>query len=404
MAAMTKAYDFIVIGGGILGMSTAWHLQKKYPGSSVIVLEKEASAGRHQTGRNSGVIHAGVYYKPGSLKARFCRLGNAATKEFCAEHDIEFDECGKLIVATDDLELERMQALIGRCGENGIEIEVVDATQLRQREPNITGVGGIFVPSTGIVDFGRISTRMGELVEAANGDVRFNTEVTAIDESRDAVSVSTTSGEYAGRYLIACGGLHSDRLTVMMGLKPDFRIIPFRGEYYLLHERLNRIVNHLIYPVPNPRLPFLGVHLTRMIDGTVTIGPNAVLAFGREAYRKTDFSFGDFFEMLAYPGMRRMVRKHWRASINELKNSISKSGYLNLVRKYCPSLELEDLKYFRPGIRAQAVARSGDVIDDFVFMSTRRGLAVCNAPSPAATSAIPIGSHIVEKVAELVVD
>lgn len=399
---MSKNFDFIVIGGGIIGMSTAWQLQQRYPGKTVAVLEKESGPAQHQTGHNSGVIHAGVYYTPGSLKARFCREGNVATKAFCQEHNIPFDECGKLLVATNAKELERMQALIGRCQANGIEIEVLDEMQLKQREPNIAGVGAVFVPSTGIVSYTRITARMGELVQQAGGEVCFDTAVIAIAETAQGVKVTTSQGVFHGNYLVACAGLMSDRVVKMMGLQPEFKIIPFRGEYFLLGEEHNRIVNHLIYPIPDPDLPFLGVHLTRMIDGTVTVGPNAVLAFKREGYRKTDISLRDSFEMLTYPGMIRVLFKNFKASMVELKNSLCKRGYLKLVQKYCPSLTLGDLNPYPSGIRAQAVSRDGEVVDDFLFMNTRRALAVCNAPSPAATSAIPIGAHIVSKVAELV--
>jgi len=397
-----EIYDFIVIGGGILGMSTAWQLQQKYPGRSVLVLEKESSAAQHQTGHNSGVIHAGVYYKPGSLKAKFCKDGNKATKAFCLENDIPFDQCGKLLVATDQAELERMQALITRCADNGIEIEVLDQQALKTKEPHIQGVGAIFVPSTGIVNYTQITQRMGDLVASAGGQIHFNTAVTGIEEFADRVTVYTEGKRFHSRYLVACAGLHSDRVVEMMGLEPDFRIIPFRGEYYQLSSKHNQIVNHLIYPIPNPDLPFLGVHLTRMIDGSVTVGPNAVLAFKREGYKKTDISLKDSFQMLTYPGMIKLLVKHFRASLSELKNSISKKGYLRLVQKYCPELTVNDLEAYPAGIRAQAVAKNGDVIDDFLFMNTSRSLAVCNAPSPAATSAIPIGKHIVEKVSLLV--
>lgn len=395
-------HDFIVIGGGILGMSTARTLQQQFPDQSVLVLEKEAGAAEHQTGRNSGVIHAGVYYTPGSMKARFCKEGNKETKEFCREHDIAFEQCGKLIVATDEPELKRMQALIERCIQNEIEHEVLDQSELAHREPNISGVGAILVPSTGIVDYKQITAKMGELIGIGGGEVRFGHRVTAINELADRVEVTTDRGSHAARYVVACGGLQSDRLVRMIGQEPDFKIIPFRGEYYLLGEQHNRIVNHLIYPVPDPSLPFLGVHLTRMINGTVTVGPNAVLAFKREGYRRTDFSLKDTVEMLGYSGMRRMLRRHFRASVNELRNSISKSGYLRLVRKYCPSLSLDDLKEYPAGIRAQAVSRDGKVVDDFLFMNSARTLIVCNAPSPAATSAIPIGRHIVDELTKVV--
>jgi len=399
-----EIYDFIIIGGGILGMSTAWQLQKRYPNKTVLVLEKETSAARHQTGRNSGVIHAGVYYKPGSLKARFCKEGNIATKAFCREHAIAFDECGKLLVATDEAELQRMQGLISRCAENEIEIEVLDQEMLKEREPNISGLGALFVPSTGIVNYRQIAECMGRLIEGLGGKIVFGTAVTGIEEFSDRVTVYTQGKRFHGRYLVACAGLQSDNIVNMMGLEPDFNIIPFRGEYFLLGSQHNNIVNHLIYPIPDPELPFLGVHLTRMIDGTVTVGPNAVLAFKREGYRKTDFSFKDSFHMLTYPGMIKLLCRHFKASMTELKNSLSKSGYLKLVQKYCSSIELNDLQEYPAGIRAQAVKKNGDIVDDFLFMNTSRALAVCNAPSPAATSAIPIGAHIVEKISELVTD
>ncbi|MGH1462151.1 MAG: L-2-hydroxyglutarate oxidase [Neptuniibacter sp.] len=397
-------YDFVVIGAGILGMSTAWQLQKKYPNKSVLVLEKESRAAQHQTGHNSGVIHAGVYYKPGSLKAAFCKKGNQETKAFCLEHDIPFDECGKLLVATNDKELERMSALEKRCADNGIDVEVLDQQQLKQREPNISGVGALFVPSTGIVDYTLITERMCELLKTSGGVIEFSTQVTGLEAFADRVTVFTDKGRFQARYVVACPGLHSDSMVKMMGLKPDFRIIPFRGEYFLLKEQHNQIVNHLIYPIPDPDLPFLGVHLTRMIDGTVTVGPNAVLAFKREGYKKSDFSVRDTLAMLFYPGMIQLVVKHFRATVNELKNSLSKPGYLKLVQKYCPGLKIEDLMDYPSGIRAQAVMRNGTVVDDFLFMNSSRCLAVCNAPSPAATSAIPIGAHIIQQLEELVLD
>jgi len=399
---MKKNYDFIVIGGGIIGMSTAWQLQIQYPGKSVLVIEKESGPAQHQTGHNSGVIHAGVYYTPGSLKAKFCKEGNIATKAFCNEHGIEYDECGKLLVATNAAEHRRMSALIERCFENGLEIEVLDQRQLAEREPNVTGVGAIFVPSTGIVSYTEITAKMAELVEEQGGHVMFSTAVIDIDELDQAVAVDTEHGTFFGDYLVACAGLMSDRVVRMMGVEPEFKIIPFRGEYFLLPPKHDQIVNHLIYPIPDPELPFLGVHLTRMIDGTVTVGPNAVLAFKREGYRKTDISLKDCWEMFTYPGMLKVLMNNFKASIVELKNSLRKKGYLKLVQKYCPTLQLDDLRSYPAGIRAQAVSKDGSLVDDFLFVTTKRCLAVCNAPSPAATSAIPIGKHIISKVDELV--
>jgi L-2-hydroxyglutarate oxidase len=394
-------YDFIVIGAGIIGMSTAWQLQLAFPGRSVLVLEKEASPACHQTGRNSGVIHAGVYYTPGSMKATFCREGNFATKAFCKEHGIKYDECGKLLVATTEPELQRMQGLVSRCADNRIAIEVLTDRELHLQEPNIAGLGAILVPSTGIVSYSAITVKMAELVQQGGGEVRLRTRVVGIEEQPDGIAVQTDNGRFAGRYLVACAGLMADRIATMMGVNPEFKIIPFRGDYFLLSPRHNRIVRHLIYPVPDPELPFLGVHLTRMIDGTVTVGPNAVLAFKREGYRKTDFSLRDSFEMLTYPGLIKVLCKHFKVSMLELKNSLYKKGYLALVQKYCPSLTMEDLHDYPAGIRAQAVTNDGVLVNDFLFVNTRRALAVCNAPSPAATSAIPIGKHIVAKVREL---
>ena len=391
-------HDFVLIGGGILGLATALELQRRFPGKRVLVLEKESAPARHQTGHNSGVIHAGVYYRPGSLKARFCKEGNRATKAFCREHNIPFDECGKLLVATNELELERMQALIQRCAENELPIEVLDGAELRAREPEITGVGGILVPSTGIVSYTRICEKMVELVNAAGGEVRFNMEVTRIEASAEAVLIETEAERFDAGYLIACAGLWSDRIVRMLGQKPDFRIVPFRGEYFLLPPEHNRIVNHLIYPVPDPDLPFLGVHLTRMIDGTVTLGPNAVLALKREGYRKLDISLTELTGMLSWPGLLKMLGRNIRPGMMELKNSLFRRGYLEQVRKYCPRLTLQDLRPYPAGVRAQAVARDGSLVDDFLFVQSGRALVVCNAPSPAATSAMPIAAHIVDQL------
>ncbi|HIJ88815.1 MAG TPA: L-2-hydroxyglutarate oxidase [Desulfuromonadales bacterium] len=395
-------YDFIVIGAGIIGVSTAWQLQRAFPGSSVLIVEKESRPACHQTGRNSGVIHAGVYYTPGSLKARFCKEGNIATKQFCSDHGIRFEQCGKLLVATNEQEQGRMAALVTRCAENEIPVEQLSARQLKECEPNISGVGALLVPSTGIVSYSEITQKMAELVAQGGGEVRYNCRVEAIQEQPDQITVATSSGSFSGRYLVACAGVMADRIVTMMGLAPEFKIIPFRGDYFLLAEKHNRIVNHLIYPIPDPELPFLGVHLTRMIDGTVTVGPNAVLAFKREGYGRFDFSLSDTVEMLTYPGLLKVLYKNFSVSLVELKNALYKGGYLELVRKYCPSLSVDDLRDFPAGIRAQAVSRDGTLVHDFLFVTGRRALAVCNAPSPAATSAIPIGGYIVEKVRKLV--
>jgi len=395
-------HDFIIVGGGILGMSTAMQLKQAYPERRMLLLEKEAGPAMHQTGHNSGVIHAGVYYTPGSHKARFCLEGNRATKAFCDAHGIPYDTCGKLLVATSELEMQRMQALWERTAANGLAREWLSAGELAEREPNITGVGGIFVPSSGIVDYAAVTRAMAAEFERLGGEIRYGCEVTGLEERRQEVVVKSSGGEFIGRYLVTCSGLMADRVIRLLGQDPGFTICPFRGEYYRLPDRHSAIVNHLIYPIPDPSMPFLGVHLTRMIDGSVTVGPNAVLAFKREGYRRRDVSLTDLARMATNPGILKVLGRNLRPGLSEMKNSLYRRGYLELVRKYCPSLTLEDLEPWPAGVRAQAVSRDGRLVDDFLFVSTRRTLNVGNAPSPAATSAIPIGAHIVEQVKALV--
>ncbi|APX93204.1 hydroxyglutarate oxidase [Halomonas sp. 1513] len=391
-------YDFIIIGGGILGLSTAMQLNRVYPGRRMLLLDKEEGPARHQSGHNSGVIHAGVYYAPGSLKARFCLAGNRATKAFCDEHGIAYDTCGKLLVATNALELERMQALWERTEANGLERHWLSADELHEREPNIVGEGAILVPSSGIVDYAEVARAMAAEFERQGGELQFATEVTGIEERPHEVVLKTRQGDFVSRYLVSCSGLMADRLVRMLGKNPGFTICPFRGEYYQLPATRNRIVKHLIYPIPDPSMPFLGVHLTRMIDGSVTVGPNAVLALKREGYRKSDVSLLDMARMFSNPGILKALGKNLRPGLVEMKNSLFRKGYLEEVRKYCPSLTLDDLGPYPSGVRAQAVSREGKLIDDFLFVNTRRTVNVCNAPSPAATSALPIGAHIVDKV------
>ena len=392
-------YDFAVIGGGIVGLSVAWQLQQKQPSGRVVVIEKEPAVARHQTGHNSGVIHAGIYYEPGSLKAELCRKGVAETLRFCSDNDIPHEQCGKLIVATNADEHERMLALHQRALQTGIEVELLDEAQLRAAEPNVAGVGAILSPTTGIVDYVAVSRAMARRLEELGGDIRTNTEVTAIEESAEAVTIHIGAGQrLEARRLVVCGGLMADRLAAMMQLDVDFRIVPYRGEYYRLPDDKNSIVRHLIYPVPEPGLPFLGVHLTRMIDGSVTVGPNAVQGWKREGYGRLNFSVRDTAEMLAFPGFWRVTAENLGVGITEFRNSVWKRGYLRQVQKYCPSVRLEDLRPHPAGIRAQAVRRDGTLVDDFLFAETPRSLHVCNAPSPAATSAIPIGEVICNKV------
>ena len=396
-------YDFVIIGGGIIGMSTAMQLIDVYPEARIVLLEKEPGPACHQTGHNSGVIHAGVYYTPGSLKAQFCLEGNRATKAFCEQNGIRYDNCGKMLVATSELEMTRMRALWERTAANGLEREWLNADALREREPNITGLGGIFVPSSGIVSYREVTAAMAKIFQAKGGEIAYNAEVCALKEHKTGVVVHTGQGqEYEAATLVSCSGLMADRLVKMLGIDPGFLICPFRGEYFRLAPKHNQIVNHLIYPIPDPAMPFLGVHLTRMIDGSVTVGPNAVLAFKREGYRKSDFSLSDTLEMFSASGIRRVLKNHLRSGLGEMRNSLCKSGYLRLVQKYCPSLTLSDLQPWPAGVRAQAVSPDGKLIDDFLFVTTPRSIHTCNAPSPAATSAIPIGAHIVSKVQTLI--
>jgi len=397
-------YDYIIIGGGIVGVSTAWQLQQRFPDKKILLLEKEADFSMHQTGHNSGVVHAGVYYAPGSLKAKFCKEGAAATADFCAQHKLPFDRCGKLLVATTAEELTRMQGLVERCRLNGITVATLTAAQLKKAEPNIVGLGALHVRDTAITDYRQITATMADCFVGLGGKTRLKHEVIALEETEKEVKVVARHGKerltLRGRYLIACCGLMADRTTRMLGIPIDFRIVPFRGEYYQLPEKHNTIVKHLIYPVPDPALPFLGVHLTRMIDGSVTVGPNAVLGWKREGYDTLNLSLRDSLETLSFTGFWRMLPAHLFTGLVETKNSLWKPGYLKLVQKYCPQLQLADLRPYPPGIRAQAVLADGSLVHDFLFATSPRSLHVCNAPSPAATSAIPIGGYICDQVLE----
>ncbi len=392
-------FDYVIIGGGIVGISTAWQLQRQSPDSKILLLEKESELAFHQTGHNSGVIHSGIYYEPGSLKADFCKAGLTATIDFCTTHDIPFEQCGKLLVATNELENSRLNALLQRARQNQIDVELLDADALRALEPNVTGIGALYVGSTGIVDYRRVSERMAQLFRDLGGEVRVGSKVVDLSEQNDSIEIETSAGEpIQARYLICCAGLMADRVARMLDIDIDFQIIPYRGEYYRLPTDKTGIVNHLIYPVPDPDLPFLGVHLTRMIDGSVTVGPNAVQGWKREGYGTTNINLKDVLSMISFPGFWKVAGRNLRTGIAETRDSLWKPGYLKRVQKYCPSIELNDLLPYPAGVRAQAVSSDGTLIHDFLFAETERSLHVCNAPSPAATAAIPIGQHIVEKI------
>lgn len=393
-------YDYCVIGGGIVGLATAMKILERRKGASLVLLEKEAALGQHQSGHNSGVIHAGIYYAPGSLKAKLCRRGAQLTKEFCRKHGVPFEVCGKLLVATNDIERVRLQALVERAAQNRINVEWLDSTELRRREPNVDGIAALFVEETGIVDYRAVCSAMADRVRGLGGTIQLGVEVAEIRESSTQVAVVAAGEEVRSRRLIACSGLQSDRIAKLAGLKIDHQIIPFRGEYYQLPLSKSDIVRHLIYPVPDPALPFLGVHLTKMIDGTTTVGPNAVLGFAREGYRKFSLNLRDVGEYVTFPGFWKTMHTNHRHGLTELRNSVFRTWYLAECRKYCPSLAYDDLLPYEAGIRAQAVLRNGNLVHDFLLVETDRMLHVCNAPSPAATSAIPIGEMIAAKIVD----
>jgi (S)-2-hydroxyglutarate dehydrogenase len=389
--------DYCVIGGGIVGLATAMELLRQRPGSSLVILEKESGLAQHQTGHNSGVIHAGIYYAPGSLKAELCRRGALATKSFCEEHGIAYEVCGKMLVATNSLEAERMDMLFERARKNNIDVERLDAEELKRREPNIVGVGALFVKSTGIVDYRLVAEAMGRVIRSSGGEIEFGIKVNCIEEKPNEVLIAAGERRWTAKRLVVCAGLNSDRLAKIAGCKIDHQIVPFRGEYYRLQASKSGIVRHLIYPIPDPDLPFLGIHLTRTIDGGVTVGPNAVLGFSREGYAKFSVNLKDVSEYCGFPGFWKTIAANLKSGLIEMRNSLSKRGYLKECQKYCPALTLEDLLAEKAGIRAQAVLRNGTLVHDFLFVETDRMLHVCNAPSPAATSAIPIGEMIANK-------
>ncbi|MEZ9469862.1 L-2-hydroxyglutarate oxidase [Vibrio lentus] len=399
---MNSTYDYIIVGGGIVGVSTAWQLQQAYPDKSILLVEKERGFAQHQTGHNSGVIHAGVYYAPGSLKADFCKRGVERTIAFCSQHDIPVENCGKLLVATNEQEVDRMNALYQRCHDNDIDVDLLDQAQLKLAEPNITGLGAIYVKTTSIVDYKKVTEVMAQEFVEAGGKLSLGTEVIMADELEDEVQLTCKmdgqTHQLNSRFLITCSGLMADRMTSMLGIETDFQIVPYRGEYYQLDAKHNQVVNHLIYPIPDPELPFLGVHLTRMIDGSITVGPNAVQGWKREGYGKLNFSFKDTWQMLSFVGFWKVTANNLKTGLVEFKNSWWKPGYLKLVNKYCPSITVSDFKPYPAGIRAQAVLKDGTLVHDFLFAESPRSLHVCNAPSPAATSAMPIGEYICTKV------
>jgi len=389
----------IILGGGIVGLSTAWRLAQRFPDTDLQLIEKESKLAFHQTGRNSGVLHSGIYYKPGSLKAINCRAGKKAMEAFCAEHNGKFETCGKVIVAVDEAEFPNLDKIYGRGQENGVKCEIIDKERLDELEPHTAGIKAIHVPEAGIVDFVGVCEKLGELLRDRGAQIQLSTRITGIRQSESEVQVQTTQGNFQGNLVVNCTGLHSDRVTKMSGTKPESKIVPFRGEYFELTAEAENLCRNLIYPVPDPKFPFLGVHFTRMVLGGVECGPNAVLAFAREGYSKLHINPRDLVESLTYPGFLRMAAKHWQTGCGEMWRSISKRAFVKALQRLVPEIRIEHLKFTPPGVRAQALGRDGNLIDDFLIQESGRVINVGNAPSPAATAALNIGNLIVDQVA-----
>ncbi|SCL48610.1 L-2-hydroxyglutarate oxidase [Micromonospora citrea] len=389
---------FVVVGGGIVGLAVAHRLMTDRPGDQVTVLEKEAGWAAHQTGHNSGVIHAGVYYKPGSLKATMCKAGSASMVEFCERHGIAYDICGKLIVATDAAELPRLHDLHQRALANGLPVRLIEAAEAAEHEPHVAAVAALHVASTGIVDFGAVCRKLAELLAAGGADLRTETEVTAVSTRPEGVVVSTTRGEVVADVLVNCAGLHADRISRLAGVPTPVRIVPFRGEYYELVPQRQGLVRGLIYPVPDPQFPFLGVHLTKMIDGSVHAGPNAVLATAREGYSWGRISPRDIWDELTYRGLWALGRRHYRYGLTEVARSLSKKRFAASLARLVPELTPADIVRAGAGVRAQAILPDGGLVDDFLIVEADRQVHVLNAPSPAATSSLEIARHIVSRL------
>lgn len=394
----TPTHDVALIGGGIVGLATAYNLMQRRPGLRLIVLEKEADLAHHQTGHNSGVLHSGIYYKPGSLKAINCRAGKAAMQDFCDQHDIPYRLCGKVIVATDEKELPKMQDIYERGRANGVDCEMISAERCRELEPHARSIGAIHVPESGIVDYKQVCSKMAELMRAAGHEMRTSARVKAVRRVGDQSVVETAAGDVTAKLVVNCAGLQCDRVTKMTGVKPAAKIVPFRGEYFVLTPEAEHLCKTLIYPVPDPAFPFLGVHFTSMIHGGVECGPNAVLALGRESYGKFQVHFPDLFESLTYPGFLKMAAKHWKMGLGEMWRSYSKRAFVKALQRLMPEIEAKHLVACPSGIRAQAVTAAGGLVDDFLIDEAAGVVNVNNAPSPAATASLNIGELIAKRI------
>lgn len=394
-------YDIVIIGGGIVGLATALTLKEKNPSLRLLILEKEDRIAKHQTGNNSGVIHSGLYYKPGSLKATNCINGYHKLIKFCDTHSIPYDLCGKIVVASSEEEIPLMNNLYERGIQNGLEnLTLLNKEEIKEYEPHVKGIAGIHVPQTGIVDYGKVSEKMAELIQLQGGEIKLNEKVKDIQQTGNTTIVKTNSTEYETKLVVNCAGLYSDKIARLTEKKLNVKIIPFRGEYYKLTPEKESLVKNLIYPVPDPNFPFLGVHFTRMMKGGVEAGPNAVLAFSKEGYKKSDINIAELIESLAWPGFQKVAYKYWKTGIGEMYRSFSKSAFTKALQKLIPEITKNDLTIGGAGVRAQACDKNGGLIDDFLIFENQQTIHVCNAPSPAATSSLSIG----EKVAQMTLD
>lgn len=391
--------DVVIVGGGIVGLATAYNLLEQYPDLTFTILEKEDRVAFHQTGRNSGVIHSGIYYKPGSLKAKNCREGKRRLVEFCEREGVAYEMCGKVIVAVNEEERPRLHAIYERSKENRIEAELIGAEQLRELEPHTAGIEAIYVPESGIVDYVGVCNRLAAIIQERGQDIVTQAKVTGMQTQNGSVVVESTGGVFEGRYVINCAGLYADHVAKMSGQDPEIKVVPFRGEYFELKPQAEHLCQNLIYPVPDPAFPFLGVHFTRMVLGGIECGPSAVLAFAREGYTFGEVKLRELSETLTYPGFIRMAMRHWKKGFSEIWQSLSKKYYLKALRHLIPAISLDDLDPSPAGVRAQAITPKGELVHDFLIKETERVVNVCNAASPAATASLNVGQHIVDRLA-----
>ena len=392
-------YDITIIGGGIVGLSTAYKIKERNPDLNILLLDKESGVSRHQTGNNSGVIHSGIYYKPGSLKAKNCTYGYKLLLRFCDRYGIEYDICGKIIVAVNEEEVNRMNALYDRGNQNGLNgLKMLKKEQLKEYEPYVAGMAGVFVPQTGIIDFKLVSDKLYQILRENGVEFQFNEKVIDVRKDSQGAIIETNKGDYQTHLVVNCAGLYSDRVAKLTFPDIDVKIVPFRGEYYKIIKERSYLVKNLIYPVPDPSFPFLGVHFTRMIHGGIEAGPNAVLALAREGYKKTDFNLSELMETLAWPGFQKVAKKYWKTGFGEMYRSFSKSAFTRALQKLIPDIRDKDLETGGSGVRAQACDRTGGLVDDFLIYENDYAVNVCNAPSPAATSSLSIGETVAEKV------